>query len=194
MNRSQLLLAAMLSTFASALPAAQGNAEAAKGKISMCIGCHGIPGYRTSYPEVYPVPKLGGQHADYIVSALAAYRSGERSHPTMRGIAGGLSEQDMADLAAYYSAGAQPPATPPSANDKAQVCAACHGADGNSPTPAFPRLAGQQRDYIFQALQDYKAGRRKNPIMAAQVANLGKEDMEALATWFSTQQGLYVKR
>jgi cytochrome c553 len=83
--------------------AVEGNAEAAKQKISMCAGCHGIPGYRTTFPEVYHVPKLGGQHAAYLVKALVAYKSGERSHPTMQGIAAGLSEQDMADLAAYYS-------------------------------------------------------------------------------------------
>lgn len=80
----------------------KGDAEAARSKISMCIGCHGIPGYRTTFPDVYPVPKLGGQHPEYIVRALQAYKDGERSHPTMRGIAESLSEQDMADLAAYY--------------------------------------------------------------------------------------------
>lgn len=84
--------------------ALDGNAEAAKQKISMCVGCHGIPGYRTTFPDVYHVPKLGGQHAAYLVKALEAYKSGERSHPTMRSIAASLSEQDMADLAAYYSA------------------------------------------------------------------------------------------
>ena len=89
-----------------ALPARalEGDAEAAKAKISMCIGCHGIEGYRTTFPEVYPVPKLGGQYPEYIVAALQAYKAGERSHPTMRSVAAGLSEQDMADLAAYYSA------------------------------------------------------------------------------------------
>lgn len=80
-----------------------GNAEAAKNKVSMCVGCHGIVGYRTAYPEVYPVPMIGGQQAAYILKALQEYKSGERWHPSMRAIAGGLSEQDMADLAAYYS-------------------------------------------------------------------------------------------
>jgi cytochrome c553 len=80
-----------------------GNAEAAKNKISMCVGCHGIAQYKTAYPHVYHVPKITGQQAVYIVNALHAYKSGARSHPTMRGIAQGLSEQDMADLAAYYS-------------------------------------------------------------------------------------------
>jgi len=80
-----------------------GNAEAAKSKISMCIGCHGIPGYKTVYPHVYRVPMITGQQPVYIVNALQAYKSGARSHPSMRGIAQGLSEKDMADLAAYYS-------------------------------------------------------------------------------------------
>ena len=84
--------------------AANGNAAAGKQKNAMCQGCHGIPGYKTAFPAVYNVPKLGGQHAAYIVKALQAYKSGERCHPTMRAIAAGLSDQDMADLAAYYAA------------------------------------------------------------------------------------------
>jgi cytochrome c553 len=84
--------------------AVEGNAEAAKDKVTMCKGCHGIAGYKASFPHVYSVPKIGGQQSAYIVKALEAYKSGERAHPTMRGIALGLSEQDMADLAAYYGA------------------------------------------------------------------------------------------
>jgi cytochrome c553 len=80
-----------------------GNAEAAKSKISMCIGCHGIPDYKTAYPHVYHVPMITGQQPVYIVNALQAYKSGARSHPSMRGVAQSLSDQDMADLAAYYS-------------------------------------------------------------------------------------------
>jgi cytochrome c553 len=98
-------LAAALAAGASAALAQQppqGNADAAKSKISMCIGCHGIPGYKTAYPEVYHVPKIAGQQAAYLMRALQAYKSGERWHPSMRGIAASLSDQDMADLAAYY--------------------------------------------------------------------------------------------
>lgn len=84
--------------------AAQGNPQAGKQKSSMCAGCHGIDMYRTAFPEVYSVPKLGGQHAAYIVKALEEYKTGNRSHPSMRAIAASLSEQDMADLAAYYAA------------------------------------------------------------------------------------------
>jgi cytochrome c553 len=99
----RISLAVPLLSFLVYLPAhAQGNAEAAKGKNSMCIGCHGIPMYRTAFPEVYSVPMIAGQSPDYIVKALQAYRSGERGHPSMQGIAKSLSDQDMADLAAYY--------------------------------------------------------------------------------------------
>ena len=79
-----------------------GNAAAGQRKTQMCGGCHGITGWRTAYPEVYGVPKIGGQHPAYIVKALQAYKSGERGHPTMKAIAASLSDQDMADLAAYY--------------------------------------------------------------------------------------------
>jgi cytochrome c553 len=85
------------------LQAQDGSAEAGKLKRQMCEGCHGIPGYRTAYPVVYHVPKLGGQDASYIVKALQDYRSGARKHPSMDAVAGSLSEQDMADLAAYYA-------------------------------------------------------------------------------------------
>ena len=80
-----------------------GNAKAAENKVSMCIGCHGISGYKASFPEVYQVPMLGGQSEKYLESALKAYQKGERKNPTMRGIAASLSEQDMADLATYYA-------------------------------------------------------------------------------------------
>lgn len=84
-------------------PAPVGNPKAAQQKIAMCEGCHGIPGYRTAYPDVYSVPKLGGQTATYLASALHAYKAKQRSHPSMRGIAASLSDQDIADLAAYYA-------------------------------------------------------------------------------------------
>ena len=80
-----------------------GDAKVAVNKVAMCIGCHGIPGYKATFPEVYQVPMIGGQSAKYIASALNAYKKGERKHPSMRGIAEGLSDKDIADVAAYYS-------------------------------------------------------------------------------------------
>ena len=82
---------------------AAGNAEAGRNKSSMCVGCHNIAGYKTAFPSVYSVPRLDGQHAAYLVKALQAYKSGERQHPSMRAIAASLTDQDMADLAAFYS-------------------------------------------------------------------------------------------
>lgn len=105
MKKSTALSLAVLALLAWTTQAAQaaGNPQAGKEKSSACQGCHGIPGYRTAYPEVYSVPKLGGQHAEYIVAALKEYKSGARKHPSMDAIAASLSDQDMADLAAYYS-------------------------------------------------------------------------------------------
>lgn len=78
--------------------------DPAKAPVSMCIGCHAIPGYQASFPRVYRVPKIAGQSAQYIEAALQAYRKGDRSHPTMQGVAQGLSDDDIRHLAAYYAA------------------------------------------------------------------------------------------
>lgn len=103
---ASLAIAASCLTVSSAFAAdapVTGNADAAKAKVSMCIGCHGIPGYRASFPEVYSVPMIAGQNDKYIQAALHAYAKGDRTHPTMDAIAASLSDQDIADLAAYYS-------------------------------------------------------------------------------------------
>jgi len=97
-----LLALAGVANFAAAADIV-GNAKAAENKVAMCIGCHGIPGYKSTFPEVYQVPMLGGQSAKYLESALHAYKKGDRKHPSMRGIAAGLSDQDIADVAAYYA-------------------------------------------------------------------------------------------
>ncbi|TWG85407.1 cytochrome c553 [Cupriavidus gilardii J11] len=101
----KLLTMVVLGAVATAAQAQEvkGNVEAAKDKVAMCIGCHGIPGYRASFPEVYEVPMIGGQNARYIQNALQDYKKGARKHPTMRGIAATLSDQDIADVAAYYA-------------------------------------------------------------------------------------------
>ena len=98
-----MLIAAALpaSAFAQAAPA--GDAARGAQKVQMCQGCHGIEGWRTAFPEVYSVPRIGGQHPAYIVQALHEYKNGDRSHPSMRAIAASLSDQDMADVAAYYA-------------------------------------------------------------------------------------------
>jgi len=143
----------------------KGDAGAGAKKVAMCIGCHGLPGYQASFPQVYKVPKIAGQNAKYIVAALSGYRSGDRKHPSMRAIAGSMSDQDMADVAVFYEAlgkeanAAVPPAAPPAPGAlqaKLAVCAACHGPNFNNTTdPANPRLAGQHADYLFVSLMAY---------------------------------------
>jgi cytochrome c553 len=100
-----LVAAALASPWAAAQATTAGDAAKGRQKTQMCTGCHGIEGWRTAFPEVYHVPRIGGQHEAYLVKALQEYKSGERSHPSMRAIAASLSEQDMADLAAYYAQG-----------------------------------------------------------------------------------------
>jgi cytochrome c553 len=106
--KSFLLLSVSLALFVIGANSVQaqeikGSIDAGKGKVWLCTGCHSIPDYRADWPVVYRVPKIGGQSSAYIVSSLTAYKTGERKHPTMRAIAGSLSDQDMADIAEYYA-------------------------------------------------------------------------------------------
>lgn len=98
-----LVLASVTQLAVAADAEIKGDAKAAQSKVAMCIGCHAIPGYKATFPEVFQVPMLGGQSAKYLENALKAYQKGERKHPTMRDIARGLSDQDIADVAAYYA-------------------------------------------------------------------------------------------
>ena len=146
----------------------KGDAAQGAGKAAMCIGCHGIVGYQASFPEVYKVPKIAGQGSKYIASALNAYAKGDRKHTTMRSIAGSLSEQDVADLSAYYeqqgkaAGGEAAPAAlatpaPDTLKDRMAACVACHGANFSTPLdPSYPRLAGQHADYLYAALRAYE--------------------------------------
>ena len=115
MTPIRILAAAVLAV----APAVHAGLASLESKIAQCQGCHGIPDWKTAFPELYRVPKLGGQKPGYIVAALKAYKSGERDFPTMRAIAADLSEADMEVLAKYYAGGAAPapaaaaaPATP----------------------------------------------------------------------------------
>lgn len=174
----------------------QGDALAGSHKNALCIGCHGIRGFHTAFPETYQVPKLSGQSAKYIVTALHAYQSGQRKHPSMRTMANALSAQDMADLAAYYAStgtGATLPAAaqPGSVQAEALVakggCPACHGANFSKPVdPAYPKLAGQHADYLYMALRGYKQGDkpfsgRNQPIMAGVAKQFTDAELKVLA-------------
>jgi cytochrome c553 len=180
----------------------KGNAQAGAGKNAMCIGCHGIVGYQTNFPEVYKVPMISGQGAGYISAALHAYKKGERRHPSMRAIAGSLSDQDIADLAAYYSAQVKPgdlpakPARQPDAQVAALlqkgVCVSCHGDNFAKPlSPTYPEIAGQHPDYLFAALKAYKMGEttyvgRGNAIMGGVAKQFSNAELKALAGYIGS--------
>ena len=102
-----LALGAAIAVLLSGSAWADGDPARGKARAQMCEGCHGIVDYRTAYPQVYPVPKIGGQQQAYIVKSLQDYKTGVRKHPTMRGIAATLSDQEMNDLAAYYAGDAR---------------------------------------------------------------------------------------
>ena len=172
---------------------AGGNAAAGKDLGYSCLGCHGIEGYRNAYPS-YRVPKLGGQKAGYLEIALKGYRAGTRQHPTMEGQAASLTDQEIADVAAYLaSIGSETVAaggTEGVSFDKATACAACHGGNGISVNAAWPTLAGQHEDYIAHALQQYRDGTRSDPVMAAQAQLVAEQDVARLAKYFSSLEGL----
>ena len=184
----------------------KGDANAGEKKIAMCIGCHGIVGYQASFPEVYKVPKISGQNEKYITTVLNAYKKGERKHPTMRGIADSLSDQDMADISAYYAnhgkvAGAELPAkaTEPNAKVAALLtkgaCASCHGENFAKPIdPSYPKIAGQHPDYLFVALKSYKVEGtatwgRSNGVMGGVAKQFSNAELKELANYVASQQG-----
>ncbi len=184
-------LALSLTIVGCAAPGLASAADAARGaKLAYtCHGCHGIPNYKNAYP-VYNVPKLGGQHAAYLVAALKGYASQERAHPTMHSQAATLSEQDMQDVAAYLAGQELKPTgkAEGAAPKAAQTCIACHGAEGVGILPEYPNLAGQHADYIEHALKAYRSGQRKNAVMAGMAANLKDAEIRELARYYSSQR------
>ncbi|RPI12538.1 MAG: cytochrome c [Lysobacterales bacterium] len=191
MHSRSAWLALSLSIAAIVAPGLAAAADAARGeKLGYtCHGCHGIPKYKNSYP-IFNVPKLGGQHAAYLVVALKAYANQERAHPTMYSHAVTMSEPDMQDVAAYLSGQELKPTgkgigTAPKA---AQTCVACHGIDGIGILPEYPNLAGQHADYLRHALKSYRGGQRKNAVMAGMAAPLTDRDIAELAEYYSNQR------
>jgi cytochrome c553 len=182
----------------------KGDAKAAEQKIAMCIGCHGIKGYQASFPEVYRVPMISGQNAKYIVAALSAYKKGERKHPTMRGIADSLNDQDMADLGAYYEQhGKTEPVTaaPKAADAKVAAllqkgaCVSCHGDNFSKPIdPSYPKIAGQHKDFLFVALKSYKVENqntwgRNNGVMGGIAKQFSNAELKALSSYIASLDG-----
>lgn len=203
----KMLSTALLAlAFSAALnPALAQNADAGAKKIAQCIGCHGIAGYQASFPEVHKVPMIAGQSAKYIVASLAAYKKGDRKHPTMRGVAITMSEQDMADVAAYYerqgqgasikSVAAREPSAEVAALLTKGACASCHGADLNKPIdPTYPKIAGQHADYLYVSLKSYQNESsqqvgRNNAIMGGIAKQFKPAELKILANYVGSLPG-----
>jgi cytochrome c553 len=202
-----LLLAGLVGAAGFASAAHAQDAAAGQKKAAMCIGCHGIPGYQASFPNVHKVPKISGQGAKYVVASLEAYKKGDRKHPTMRAIAATLTEKDMADLGAFYETdGASSfktvadAAAPAASAEVAALlakgaCASCHGANYNKPIDAaYPKLAGQHADYLYLTLKAYgtegnpQIG-RANAIMSAQVKQFKNSELKAIADYLGSIPG-----
>ena len=146
------------------------------------------------------MPKLGGQNADYLEIALQGYRRGTRSHPTMHAQASSLSDQDIADVAAYLASREGAPEVGKSAADaaaveegrrKATACLQCHGEVGIAAATQWPNLAGQHESYLEHALLQYKTGARSDVLMNPLIGPLDEQTIAELAAFFSAQAWLH---
>ena len=181
----------------------KGDAKAGETKNAMCIGCHGIVGYQASFPEIHRVPKISGQSAGYITAALNGYKKGDRKHGSMRALAESLSDQDIADLAAFYSTNGAVDGAPalgdaPAATGRAAEllaegkCDTCHGKNMSTPTDGtIPKIAGQHSDYLLVALKSYKAKNnahigRNSASMVPVVEKLKNSELKQLANYLSS--------
>jgi cytochrome c553 len=176
-----------------------GDAERGAVLAQTCAGCHGIPGSFNANPT-YHVPKLGGQNSDYIEVALQGYRRGTRGHETMQAQASSLSDQDIADVAAYFAGIEGEPekgrtsastAQVEAGRAKATTCVACHGPEGVAAAPQWPNLAGQHETYLQQALSQYKNGQRVDMVMNPLIGALDETSIEELAAFFAAQPHLH---
>jgi cytochrome c553 len=199
----KLALAALVMFGAVGTASAAGNAADGKMKSMACAACHGADG-NSMIPTF---PKLAGQHAEFTAKQLADFKSGARTDPTMSGMAAPLSEQDIADLAAYFSSNAGSIGTAADAEKAAigqriyqagdkekgiAACMACHGPAGSgNPGAVFPVVSGQHSAYIIKALQDFRSGTRTNDpanMMRDIAAKMSDSEIAAVAEYIS---GLY---
>jgi cytochrome c553 len=167
-----------------------GNAAAGEKRAAACAGCHGAKGISPN--DTWP--SLAGQHAAYLARILGAYKSGDQKDVVMTPMAQGLSDTDVQNLAAYFgSLSCAGTATKTLAGDGAagralaKNCAACHGETGIASNPAWPMLAGQKPGYLANVLKAFRAGLRKDPMMAGVARGLSDADIANVAAYFSEQ-------
>ncbi|MEJ2310625.1 MAG: c-type cytochrome [Gammaproteobacteria bacterium] len=197
-----LMTLSMATAMVSSVAVAGGDAAAGKAKSAMCAGCHMADG--NSVNGMWP--KLAGQHESYIIKQLQDFKAGDRVDPTMAPMAAGLSEDDMANLAAFYSiqtlkSGEADPALVEkgkqifmngNAASGVAACSACHAPNGvGNPAANFPSLQGQHADYTVKQLKDFRAGNRANDagrMMQSVAAKMTDDEIAAVASYI---QGLH---
>jgi len=166
----------------------EGDAEAGRRMIEDCELCHGADGNASGKD----MPTLAGQDARYFIKAMNAYKDGKRRHEDMFEVVKGLSEDSIQDLATFYAA--QEPVqrdvrTPLNSAEWIARCERCHGMDGNSTDPRFPMLAGQDENYLINAMQAYTAGERSNSTTMHKMAQpLSGMDIQLIGSYFASQQ------
>jgi cytochrome c553 len=166
---------------------AAGDQAAGKNAAAACAGCHGATGV-SSNPTV---PSLAGQDAQYLVSAIGAYKDGSRTDEAMKNIAASLDNAAVKNLAAFYASQQPQPTKVPknlTTAEWVQRCDRCHGVNGNSIDPDLPALAGQRQDYLEKVLNAYRTGERKSAQMAAMSGALTEADVGNLAAYYSRQK------
>ncbi len=166
---------------------AAGNRAAGKTAAAACAGCHGNQGVSTN-PAA---PNLAGQDAQYLATALQAYKNGSRNDATMKGLAAALDERMMKNMAAFYAV--QPPQPlnvrrPPTTAEWVLRCDRCHGVNGNSVDPFLPAIAGQRVEYLEKVLRDYRARVHQSSAMAAMSDALTETDVANLAAYYARQK------
>jgi len=159
------------------------DVEAGRKVAGMCRTCHGLDGL-----ALMPVaPNIGGEPAAYIAAQLEAFRSGARQNEMMTVVAGGLSDQQIADVSAWYAAHTAT-AVPPAGFDPAaapEQCVSCHGADGIAVIDEAPNLAGENAIYLDTQLKAFRGGKRASDIMAPVAAELDDAAIRAAADWYA---------
>lgn len=177
-------------TFKGRLPSAlaSGNAAIGKNATATCAACHGAAGVSNAN---LPGPTLAGQNKAFLVAAITAYKTGKRSNPIMTGMAAGIKDADINNIATYYSGLTCTPtlvasdAIAAARKAGAMMCTNCHGTNGVSASNSWPNLAGQSKDYITAALKSYAGGQRSNAIMTSIAKSLSNSDIDKVASYFA---------
>ncbi|MHA6262103.1 c-type cytochrome [Arenibacterium sp. CAU 1754] len=171
----------MIANAAPASDMPEGDRAAGRKLAGQCRTCHGLDGYA----KIPIAPHIGGEPAPYLVAQLTAFREGTREHEMMSVVARGLTDQNIADLAAWFSGHTATPTLSADPEEAPDLCTACHGADGIGLAEDVPNLAAETNIYIDTQLKAFRSGKRTHDIMSDIAADLSDADIRAVADWYA---------